>query len=312
MTSPRSLRWGLTLIAAGLFWLLVRADVISAEVFWFALILWPLWLIAIGVEMIFKRGNLKALGYISPALMAAVFVLAGIEAYDIEQGRHGRSSYRYTQKVSAEIDELNAKIELGDYDLLVRSRRDMKIRGKMTGWQRAPKTTYEADGSLALFAAEPHSSLFSWSGRPFYHMIRVNGNWLAEPEYRLDIPDDVKLSIELTGDESNAELNLAETSLLSLIANVEDVSLSLVVGDKQPLIDIKLSGSGNRFRLNLPGHAGLWLDGDGIGQELKGYLERFGLQQLGSAFMTPGYDTLTPQIKVTVTDDLERLSLKTY
>ena len=75
MTSPRSLRWGLTFIAAGLFWLLIRLDVISAEVFLYALTLWPLWLIAIGIEMIFKRGNLRALGYISPALMVGVFVL---------------------------------------------------------------------------------------------------------------------------------------------------------------------------------------------------------------------------------------------
>lgn len=314
MTSPRSLRWGLTFIAAGLFWLLVRLDVISAEVFLYALTLWPLWLIAIGIEMIFKRGNLRALGYISPALMVGVFVLAGIEAHDVEQGQRGagRLSYRYSQKVNAEVVALSASIDLGDYDLLVRSRADMRIRGKMTGWQRAPEITYEVDGPQAAIRLKSRSSIFPWSGQPFYHMIRVNGRWLAEPEYRLDIPDDVTLSIELTGDESNAELNLAETSLQSLIADVDDVELSLVVGDKEPLIEITLSGSGNRFRLNLPGHAGLWLDGDGISRELAGYLERFGLRQLGSAFVSPGYDTLTPQIKVTVNDDLERLSLKTY
>lgn len=314
MTSPRSLRWGFTFIAAGLFWLLIRMDVISAEAFLFVLVLWPLWLIAIGIEMIFKNSPLKAFGYVSPALMAVVFILAGVEAHDVEQGQRGegRLSYRYSQKVDTDISTLNAKIELGDYDLLMRSRKDMRIRGKMTGWQRAPKIEYEVDGTQAAFQATPHSSLFSWSGRPFYHLIHINGRPLAEPEYRLDIPDDVTLRVELTGDESNAELNLAETSLQSLIADVDDVALSLVVGDKEPLIEITLSGSGNRFRLNIPGHAGVWLDGDGIGKELTGYLERFGLQKLGSAFVSPGYDTLTPQIKVTVNDDLERLSLKTY
>ncbi|MFQ5608003.1 MAG: hypothetical protein ACE5GA_08655, partial [Candidatus Zixiibacteriota bacterium] len=292
----------------------VRSDVISSQVFLLALMLWPLWLIVIGIEMIFKRTRLSALAYVSPVLMAAVFLLAGLEARDVERGSHGegRFSYRYSQRIESEVDALKASIEIGDYDLLVRSRNDKRIRGRMTGWQRTPKMEYNVEGTQATLKSKPSSSIFSWSGRPIRGLIHINGHGLGEPEYRVDVPDEMPLELELNGDDCNAELNLAESSLKSLTAKLDDVSISLVVGEREPLIDVTLSGKGNRFRLNIPGSAGFKLDGDGIGRELTRYLERFGMTALGDGFVTPGYDTLTPQIKVTVNDELERFSLKTY
>lgn len=306
MTSPRSLRWGIVFIAAGLSWLLVRNDTISPAVFWYFLTLWPLFLVAIGVEMIFKRTDLKALAYISPALIAFAFLMAGQEAHKVEQS--GSSKYRdsFSKQLSAETELLKAKVELGDYDLYVRASSGSRLRGRMTGSHGAPKIEFSEVGSDALVEVNDRSSFFSWDWHSFPGVIHVGSN--RAPEFKLEPPKNVPLSLEIEGDESNVELNMREISLKDLIANVDDIAMSMTIGSNEPLVDVTLNGKDNRLLIRLPNGAGLRIDGAGITSDLS----RLGLEQENGVYRTPGFDTLTPQVNVHLTDDLERLQIKSY
>jgi hypothetical protein len=77
--NQRSLFWPLTLIATGVVWLLVSANVIPAANLWALTYIWPYVLIALGVGLIL-RSYLPAVGWIVSALIVIGAVMAVIYA----------------------------------------------------------------------------------------------------------------------------------------------------------------------------------------------------------------------------------------
>ncbi|MBN1122039.1 MAG: hypothetical protein JXJ17_13240 [Anaerolineae bacterium] len=71
--SPRSLFWPIVLMSVGLFWLLFNLEVITAENLTVLVRLWPLFLIVLGLELLFGR-RLPALGSLFELLIAAAVI----------------------------------------------------------------------------------------------------------------------------------------------------------------------------------------------------------------------------------------------
>ena len=305
MTSPRSLRWGVIFISAGVLWLLVSADIISPYVFEYLFYLWPVFLIAVGIELVFRGTKLKTLAYISPLLLAAVAFFAGQEAYYIEQNYNRRKGGSFAYEVPAG-KTLQARIELGDYDLYVRAKAGGKIRGRMTGAHPSPKVTFTDTDETTVVDVRDNPALFSRGWGEFHRVLNASSS--RYPELRVDLPQNTPVKLTLEGERSNADLNLADVSLTELIANIDEVALSLELGASRPLVDVTLNGTGNRLLLQLPGGAGVRIDGAGI----RSNLSSLGLEKSGDAYRTPGYDTLKPQIHLRLQEDLDRLAIRTY
>ncbi|MFQ5608187.1 MAG: LiaI-LiaF-like domain-containing protein, partial [Candidatus Zixiibacteriota bacterium] len=241
MTSPRSLRWGVILISAGVLWLLVSADIISPHVVEYLFYLWPVLLIAIGIELVFRGSKLKALAYLSPLMLAIVAFLAGQEAYYVEQNYDHRSGGSFVREIPAG-ETLQTHLELGDYDLYVRARSDNKVRGRMTGAYPSPKVEYSSGDGVTTVDVRDNPALFGWRwGWNEFHSV-LNASNSRYPELRVDLPQNTPVKMTLDGEESNADLNLADVSLAELIANVDEVTLSLEIGNSQPLVDVTLNG----------------------------------------------------------------------
>ncbi|HSH00496.1 MAG TPA: DUF5668 domain-containing protein, partial [candidate division Zixibacteria bacterium] len=228
MTSPRSLRWGIIFIAAGILWLLVSNDTISHSVFYYLLALWPVLLIAIGIELIFRRTRLHALAYVSPLIIALAIFFAGREAYFVEQGDHDGRGSVFVQEVG-DVETLQAVIELGDYNLFVRARADNKLRGYMSGQRSRPSIDYRQSNSSGLFEVKDNHRWLDWDWDVLPNVHLAGRRW-RDPELRVDLPQDKLVSLQLHGDDSEVDLNLADLSLKELIARVNEVSLSLEIG----------------------------------------------------------------------------------
>jgi len=313
MTSARSIRWGITFIAVGIFWLLADNNVIAPEVFLYAVSLWPLLLVAIGIEMIFKRTKAKGFAFVSPLLIALALLLVGIEAYHEERGDTSLYHSSFTRNINTGVATLRASIELGDYDLYARARSGNKVRGKMVCAHSGPKIEFSQDASEAELEIKDSNSWFSWGGRSWPLMFTSHGFSSSHyPEYRLDVPEMIPLEVSLSGAESNAELNLTHASLRKLLADLEEVRLKLRVGADEPLVDVTISGKDNQVSLLFPDGGGVRIDGDGITTDLGGYLTGKGLEKDGDVFLTPGFDSLTPQIRLRIDDDLQRLRVESY
>jgi LiaF transmembrane domain len=313
MTSARSIRWGLFFISAGVFWLLVENDIIDSNVFLYALSLWPLLLIAVGIEMIFNRTKLKALSYLSPALLGLALTAVAVEAYHVERGDNPMYQSSFSRNLNTGVETLRASVELGDYDLFVRARSGEKVRGKMVGAHSTPNVSFSQDASGAELTVTDDDNWFSWGGRG-WPLLMTSSRFHSsrEPEYRLDIPENVALDLTLSGSDSFAELDLSHALLGELLADLDEVELKLKIGANVPVVNVTLSGADNQLILLFPSGGGVRIDGNGITSDLSGYLSGKGLVQDGEAFITPGFDTLTPQVRLRVDDDLPRLRLSAY
>ena len=305
--NARALRWGIIFITIGVLWLLVRADVLDGFVFMDLLAWWPVFLIAIGIEMIFKRTPIKGLAYLSPALIAGVVAIVVFQSYLWDGDSRNSETSRIRENVSPTVELLRATLDIGENDLTLRSRAGEVITARYYGFARKPTSSYAEKDNQASFEFKSGSGFFgSHRGGPIPGVYidsdgRDNG-------YKIQFPTWTKLELELTGEDSRADLNLMDIPLTVFSGDLDGVALKLRIGDKESEVSVSLKGPSNRFTLEAPAGAGIQVDGKSYGRYLtrKGFIEKDGF------YISPGFDTLSPKIRIRLLDELAVLSIRFY
>ena len=121
--SPARFRWGILFILIGGLLLLNNLGVLPWWVWADILSLWPLLLIAIGVEKIFTRSRVEFIAYLAPVGLAVVVVwvaFGGLTAGDFRLIRRG-DTYRYTIDRDPEVKRIKAVFDLDDTDIDLRN-----------------------------------------------------------------------------------------------------------------------------------------------------------------------------------------------
>lgn len=240
--SYRSLFWPLLLIGVGLIWLLANMGVIESFSFAFLLRLWPIALIAIGLDLVFGRrspilGALIGLGVV--ALVIALLLLA--PSLDLYQGPELR-----TQSFSEPISEAtSARIDL---DL-----------------SRYPTAVNALEDSNALFEAE----LDSVEGVEF----RVEGtsqrrinlgpktgvsnpfDWINEimsdARWEIGLNPEVPLDLNVDVGSGSATLDLASLQLEQLDIDGGSGSTRLWLPASEDTYDVGIDGASGSFTIEV-------------------------------------------------------------
>ncbi|MCH9030632.1 MAG: hypothetical protein IIB00_00025 [candidate division Zixibacteria bacterium] len=305
--NARALRWGILFITIGALWLLVSADILDGAVFLELLAWWPVFLIAIGIEMIFKRTPIKALAYLSPALVAGVVAIVVFQFYLWDGGSRNSETSRIRENVSPSVELLRATLDIGENDLTLRGRAGEVISARYYGFAQKPVSSYSEKDNQATFDFTSGSGFFgSRRGGP------IPGIYIdydrRDDGYKIQFPNRTKLELELTGEDSRADLNLMDIPLMVFSGDLNGVSLKLRIGDKESEVSVSLKGPSNRLTLEVPAGSGIQVDGESYGR----YLTRKGLLEKDGFYESPGFDTLSPKIRIRLLDELAGLSIRFY
>lgn len=298
--SPARFRWGILFVLIGGLLLLNNLDVLPWWVWPDILSLWPLLLIAIGVEKIFARSKLQFIAYLAPVALAVV--VAWVASGGLSTGDfrliHRGDTYRYMIDMDPDVKNVKAVFDLDDTDIDLKETGARLFSSRSSGWRAVPRIDYNLSNGEADLDVSPRIGGWSWfriDGR------RWAGNW--------DVALSNKAPVDLTchGDRSDMTLNCQRLMLEKLLVDSRRGDIRITVGDMSEKVKIRLEGEDADFRITAPEGSGVRVSG--ADKTAANLLERLGMTETDGYYMTGGYDTLSPQIELDLSPDISRFSL---
>jgi hypothetical protein len=302
--SPARFRWGILFITVGVLLLLNNIGELDWWVWTDILSLWPLILIAIGLEKIFTKSRTEFIAYLPILGLAAAVFWVAFDGFDSDNDylTHRGSTYRYTIEMESDVDKIEAKFDFEDNDATLNNTGTRLFRARAGAWRTVPKVEFdEQNGVGKLEVSTQKKRLPNW--------IRID-KWGRENDWDLYLSDQIPVSLECSGDKSDMSLDCRDILLEDLRVESEEGDIRIKLGSLQDIVKVKLEGSGADYRVSVPSGCGLRVTG--TGEELNRFFNRKGLIEMEGYYQNEGYDSLAPKIELDLSRDLTQFSLDYY
>ena len=255
------LRNGVILISIGLVFLFNNLGYVDWEVWETIVSWWPIFLIAIGWEIVFRNTRLKLLALLSP-LAFAFFILG--PAWWQWEGRHETELVQKTewsQAISPETKLIQAELEFKLGRLVLAESPQRSIECNLEYDQIEPIQDFSQAGGVAHFRLEE-------VGKKFYGM-RFNsaGNRFElsradRKEWEVRIDSLTPLELNITSQVSKNELDFRELKLRKLEACFQVAKAEIKIGEKSDTVTLNLDQDLSKVILWVPAEAAVNLDKD--------------------------------------------------
>lgn len=260
-----SIRWGIVWIGIGILFLAINFEVLDSLVFPALFSLWPVLLIAIGVELIFRKTKLYFLALLSPLMIAAAFIFAASygSGYswsfnefwkDWSWGYEGRKDFSYEIPFDAAIDTVHILMNLGESDFEVRPSNNKMFSLKTSYQKRSPQISYRTEGIDAYIEYKNRekgkSSIFKIKNLDLHSDIKIAGN--------------VVLYAAIKVKTQRPDFDFSDFKLKGLNLSLRSDEVTITLGNRLDRVEIELLGRSDRLTLLLPSKFGVELRGDNI------------------------------------------------
>lgn len=244
----KSLFWPAVLIGAGIVWLLINLNIISASNLSVLGRLWPLMLIATGLDLLFGRrspisGAMLGVGavVIVVALIITGPALGLVKAAEVK-------TEQFSEPVGdAESAHVVIRAGVADLDVIGLDDSAQLIDANVTA---AGDVDFSAEGQTnKTIRLEEQEDFFNWSWNPF--------GWMDDDpqQWQVGLNDNVPLDLEINAGVGNSTLDLSELKVTGLQINsgVGNVQVNLPEMDNAYTANIE-GGVGN-IDTNIPENA---------------------------------------------------------
>jgi len=301
-----SIRWGVIWIGLGLFFLLVNLELLDSLVFPRLFSLWPILLIAIGVELIFRKTRLYFLALVSPLLIAGAFVVAATEqgGWHLGANEFWRNwEWRFGEK-QADIAEiapdstvrsLDIDLDCGSSRISLTSTSDRLFRASATYYRRSP--TVKQTISDGVERIEYLMREKGWSGFFGLHLTPASSNF--------EIADYLPLTMTITTRDFSPDLDFSHLNLISLRMNMRASHATLDLGTLADSVNVTISGKAGDLRVTVPENFGLAISGNR--HELEELLRKYDLEPSADGFYSSGFDETGRHARLVLEGDVKSL-----
>ena len=264
------------------------------------LALWPLILIAIGIEKIFQNTKLVFISYLSTVALVAVVIWASLGSVGLG---HCWFSFggqtRYEIDTDENISRISTVINMDDDDLYLKAGNRYLFASRYEGFGRSPEVDYNIDDDVARFEI---------TERDGWPIVINHGGTTNDLE--ISFSEQLPITLNCSGDDSDMKLDFRKLKLENLTVDSEDGRIRILIGDRVGNVKLALEGDDADFRLQFPENSGVRVFN--TDKNIERYLKRIGMVESDRYFETEGYDSLTPRIDIELSGDLSRLSIRYY
>lgn len=289
----KNLGFGVFLLSIGILWLLFNFDILDWSVLSSVFTLWPLLLVMVGVNIIFRNNQIiKAVTWI---MFLAVVILFGY----FNQGSGGWRQYsdewrQYAEKsveetgngnISVEKEEGikngKVKLDLGGVRLKVGSESTKLLDALVTNTETKHSIQYSNGGETADI-------------RFYRNKTGVFSGEKFNEDFRLNLNRDVVWDLDVKIGAANGTLDLSDLKVKDLDIDTGAVNLELVFGANIESSKVKLDSGASKISVSLPEEIGVKVKFDaGLS---KNNFKELGWEKQGNYYTSPNYDQAAKKI----------------
>ncbi len=290
---------GIILIIIGVASLAVNTDTMHWTVFFDLLEFWPVLLIAIGLQMVFKRFY-APLAYTSCLLIAVFgfYILYG--NYSVYGGDDGdRLSSLPMSRLDENISKLSVEIRADDAELSVSSSSSNLVRCYYDEPFSRPVIAYSTSGETATIAVEDR-------GISDLHFF----DYEAQPDWSMRLHNGLPMTLDVDCADSDVRLRLADFMVEEIISDTRYSNVDIRLGSLVRDVKAKMRVSRSEVRIKLPDSAGVEILDPEDFEEF--YVGQVDFVRDGNRLVTPNFDSTAVRFSFDFEGEARILSIRYY
>ncbi len=238
------IRNGAILISTGVVLLLNTTGHLLWSVWLRIFSLWPVALIAIGIELLFKKTRFSFLTVLSPLLFFVIILgPAFLHKTYFDKIYRASHTYYWSQDLDTTMTRTDATIRFNAGNLVVSSGTDKLISAELDYFKRKPLIIYEREnlnGSGRVRITDRDKKLIGWN----FTKGKFWGGW-GEKRWEIKITDVIPIDLRVSLKASNADLDFSELRVsnfdLETKASKVDIKMGALVDDVIARVESKAS-----------------------------------------------------------------------
>lgn len=299
---PNKLRTGILFIGLGVALLLFNLGRLDGSYFGDLLQLWPVLLIAIGVEVLARHSEMKSLGYLSPLLIAGTFFYAGVRdgdswnsrffSFDSHDDFARTETTERTFKVDSPVAQARYFVDLYSGRLHIASGGEQLGRGEFKSSGKV-RTSITEDEGVAV--------------------VRVRQSGSArdqDAQFDMFLAPDLPLTLDLKADDADVQLEGEDLSVQTLFLELARGAAHLTLGRALDSVWTHVSVGSARLNVRLPQGAGIRLEGPNLPDEDRA--RELNLTRVGEGLESPGFKDATLRFIFDLEKPVAELNFESY
>jgi hypothetical protein len=306
-----SIRWGVIWIGIGLFFLAINFGTLDSLVFPRLFSLWPVLLIAVGVELIFRRTKFYFLALLSPLLIAAAFIVAasykGGPGWDLD-GFLRSWSWRYEGEktdlveipLDDAIDTLDITLDCGPVEFDMKSVSDRLFSAQTRYYKKSPIISHRSESKVEFINFENREEL-EWS------LLNIVG---SGQRIDFEIPDRLPVEMSISTEADFPDLDFSDLRLTRLKSYVRSGDVTVRLGDLEDLVRAEVSGKADELAIVVPSGFGLEITGDR--GRLDDALEGTDLVEFAGGYRSGDFDRARQKAIILLDARVKKVTINAY
>ena len=296
----KKIRNGIILISVGLVFLLNNLGQVGWSVWWSILKLWPIFLVAWGIELIFRSSKLNLLALLSPLIwcLAILGPALLVEHRDIKWFSEPQY-FNWEVEKSTKVKEISAVIDIGGRELNLSGGSQNIAVCSLTYFLEKPEckwTIEDSRGILEIYQKDKMPFPLHFDSPEHVSKVIFNNN--------------LPLDLQIFSKVSEVDLDLSQLNLknldLDLKINGTEVKLPLRPGQ----LDCKVKSKVGYLKLKVPKEAGLSIQN--LTRLTSSSFSNISLIHTAEGFTTPDFSKAKSKINLIIKGKILQLEIETY
>ncbi|MDH4222086.1 MAG: DUF5668 domain-containing protein [candidate division Zixibacteria bacterium] len=298
------IRNGVILTSVGLVLLLNNLDYVDWAVWLSILSLWPVLLIAIGIEKLFARTVLSFLALLSPVLLLLA-ILGPAYFYLDYQGKPDSPAKTFNLEKGMDFPYKKgyASLDFKTGKLLMSSSQDKLITADLDYWTREPLFIHnysEQDSTVRLNVNDVDRSWKGW----FKDGFNKNRHW------NIYLSDKIPWELEIENDVMSGDLDFSELILEKLTLDLDVSNLKVKLGNRAKYLNATIEADISKLVLLLPRTARVKLEKDATLSSTE--FKNITLDRSREKYWTYDSDSADSRIEIQLRGDISKLEIVGY
>lgn len=249
--SASRIRNGVILLSVGIVLLLNNLGYVDWSVWESILSLWPVLLIAIGIEKIFAKTSMSFLAYLSPILLLLAILGPAYYYYQqTDRGIYEGKTFHWEKEMTPSVKRGYAVFDFQVGKLKTSAGQDKLIQAGLDYSRKEPLCLYNYSEKDSLVKIELKDRDHLWRGW-------FNPGSKNRHEWDVFLSDKIPWDLQIENSVMNGDLDFSGIILENLSVDLDVSSLKIKLGNKARSLKAKIDSDVSRLEVFVPRDAGL-------------------------------------------------------